>query len=180
MWYYHHDFVGMKKVLIIGPSGSGKSTLSRKLGTKLGIEVLHLDRFYWSSGWTKPPADAWLQTVRGLLSRDSWIIDGNYSGTLVQRIEECDTIVFLDFSTVVCLWRVVKRWLVNRLVNKNATRLDMAEGCPEKIDIEFLRWVLGYSRRTRPKVVRLIHENATRKTIVWLRTQSEVDTFVGY
>ncbi|HEV8366450.1 MAG TPA: AAA family ATPase [Pyrinomonadaceae bacterium] len=165
----------MKKVLIIGPSGSGKSTLSRKLGTRLGIEVLHLDRFYWSSGWTKPPADKWLQTVNELLRRDSLIIDGNYSGTLVQRIEACDTIIFLDFSTVVCLWRVVKRWLVNR----NATRPDMAEGCPEKIDIEFIRWVLGYSRRTRPKVVRLIQENAARMTIVWLRTQREVDTFVG-
>jgi len=165
----------MKKVLIIGPSGSGKSTLSRKLGTKLGLEVLHLDRFYWSSGWTKPPADEWLQTVKELLSRDAWIIDGNYSGTLVQRIEACDTIIFLDFSTAVCLWRVVKRWVVNR----NATRPDMAEGCPEKIDIEFIRWVLGYSRRTRPKVVRLIQENAARKTIVWLRTQREVDAFVG-
>ena len=55
----------------------------------------------------------------------------------------------------------------------------MAEGCPEKIDIEFIRWVLGYSRRTRPKVVRLIQENAARKTIVWLRTQREVDAFVG-
>jgi adenylate kinase family enzyme len=164
----------MKKVLIIGPSGSGKSTLSRELGKKLGVEVLHLDRFYWSAGWIKTPEDVWLQTVSELLRRDAWIIDGNYSGTLVQRIEACDTIIFLDMSTVVCIWRIVKRWLVYR----KGTRPDMAEDCVEKLDFEFIRWVLGYSFRTRPKVVKLIHENSARKEIIWLRKQREVHAFI--
>jgi adenylate kinase family enzyme len=161
----------MKRVLIIGPSGSGKSTLSRELGEKLGLEVLHLDSFYWSSGWIKTPADKWLQTLTELLAREAWIIDGNYSGTLPQRIAACDTIVFLDLPTVVCAWRIAKRWLTYR----HTTRPDMAKGCREKLDLEFIQWVLGYSRRTRPKVVRLIKENMATKTIVWLRSRKEVD-----
>ena len=53
----------MKRILIIGPGGSGKSTLARALGEKLGLEVLHLDKFYWSSGWIKQAPDDWQKTV---------------------------------------------------------------------------------------------------------------------
>jgi len=165
----------MKRILIIGPGGSGKSTLSRALGKKLGLEVLHLDRFYWSSGWIKPAPDDWQRTVSQMLARDAWIIDGNYSGTLAQRIEACDTIVFLDLATIVCLWRVTKRWLLHR----KATRPDMAEGCNEKLDIEFITWVHSYSRRSRPKVVKLLQENHTTKKIVWLRSRKDVDRFIN-
>ncbi len=108
------SIVDMNRILVIGPSGSGKSTLSTTLGKKLGIEVLHLDRFYWSCGWIKPLPDAWTQTVSKLLTGDRWIIDGNYSGTLEQRIEACDTIVFLDMRMATCLWRVFKRRLLYR------------------------------------------------------------------
>jgi adenylate kinase family enzyme len=165
----------MKRILIIGPGGSGKSTLSRALGQKLGLEVLHLDKFYWGKGWIKPAPDDWQKTVSQLLARDAWIIDGNYSGTLSQRIEACDTIVFLDLSTLVCMWRVTKRWLFYRRV----TRPDMAEACDEKLDLEFMNWVLGYSRRSRPKVVKLIQENRTTKKIVWLKSSKDVDRFIN-
>jgi adenylate kinase family enzyme len=164
----------MKRVLVIGPGGSGKSTLSRLLGEKLRLEVLHLDRFYWGSGWVKPPINEWLETVRALIARDSWIIDGNYSGTLVERIAACDTIIFLDMPTLVCTLRIAKR----RLLYRNATRPDVAEGCDEKLDFEFISWVLNYSRRHRPKVVKLIEENRSSKNIVWLRSQRAVDEFV--
>lgn len=82
----------MKRVLVIGPGGSGKSTLSTALGEILGIEVIHLDRFYWSAGWIEMPKDKWATTVDELLSRDAWIMDGNYSGTLAKRISASDTI----------------------------------------------------------------------------------------
>ena len=164
----------MKKVLIVGPGGSGKSTLARALGEKLALEVLHLDRFYWSSGWIKPSADEWQKTINELLARESWIIDGNYSGTLVQRIEACDTIIFLDIPTLTCLWRITKR----RLLYRYQTRPDMADGCDEKLDFEFISWVLGYARRSRPKVVKLIEENRTKKKIVWLRSTRAVNEFV--
>jgi adenylate kinase family enzyme len=37
----------MKRVLVVGSGGAGKSTLARRLGGRLGVEVIHLDRFYW-------------------------------------------------------------------------------------------------------------------------------------
>ena len=165
----------MKKILVIGSGGSGKSTLSKRLGEKLGLEVFHLDKFYWRSGWVKPNSNEWIQTVEELLARDAWIIDGNYGGTLMRRVEACDTIVFLDLSKLVCLWRIFKR----RLSYRQQARPDMAEGCFERLNLEFVSWVLNYSRRSRPKVLELIRLNAVDKKIVWLKSPQQVKAFLA-
>jgi adenylate kinase family enzyme len=164
----------MKRVLVIGSGGAGKSTFARRLGDVLNIEVKHLDKLYWRAGWQEPAKDEWLQTVTAVAQEDSWIMDGNFSGTLAQRIQYCDTIVFLDLPRVLCLWRIAKR----RFLNHNRARSDMAEGCPEKLDWSFVQWVWTYSRRSRPKVVRLLQENSGTKEIVWLRSRAEVRRFL--
>lgn len=164
----------MKRVLVIGPGGAGKSTFARRLGEALNIEVTHLDRAYWRAGWTKPSDEDWVQTVTELTSGDAWIIDGNFGGTLELRLKHCDTIIFLDMSRLLCLWRVGKR----RLRYRNRSRPDMAEGCHEKIDLDFILWVWNYVRRSRPRVVGLLRENSEAKQVVWLRSRREVERFV--
>lgn len=165
----------MKRVLVIGPGGAGKSTFARQLGKLLNVQVSHLDRVYWRAGWSKPAQDDWLQAVTELVSGDSWILDGNFGGTLDLRHKHCDTIVFLDMSRLLCLWRVIKR----RMSYRNRSRPDMAEGCPEKIDLEFLSWVWNYSSRSRPKIVKLLREKSEGKEVVWLRSASEVKRFLA-
>src|SRR5688572_15904869 len=152
----------MKKILVIGVGGSGKSTLARQLGELLDIEVKHLDRLYWRPGWTEPSKDEWLNKVKELTNENSWIMDGNFGGTLEVRMQRCDTIVFLDLPRLVCLWGIAKR----RLLYHNRSRPDMAEGCPEKLDWEFVKWIWSYSQRSRPKVVKLLREHSETKRIV--------------
>jgi len=164
----------MRKVLVIGPGGSGKSTFARRLGELLEIQVKHLDAFYWRAGWTKPSNEDWVNTVTELASGDAWIMDGNFGGTLELRLKHCDTIIFLDMPRLLCLWRVTKR----RLRYRNRSRPDMAEGCAEKLDFEFIDWVWNYSRRSRPKVVRLLNEHSGSKQVVWLRSNAEVERFL--
>ena len=163
----------MRKVLVIGSGGAGKSTFARRLGAALGIEVIHLDALYWNPGWVGTPKAEWLATVGELARRDSWIMDGNYSGTLDVRFEACDTVVFLDMSRAVCLWRVFKR----RVLYRDAGRPDMAVGCPEQLTLEFARWVWNYPRRTRPKVTGMLEANEGGKRIVWLRSDADVERF---
>jgi adenylate kinase family enzyme len=164
----------MRRILVIGSGGSGKSTVATRLGALLNLEVSHLDKFFWQPGWVKPATEDWVQTVTELMSRDSWILDGNYSGTLELRFEKCDTIIFLDLSRWLCLWRIVRRVLRYR----KDLRPDMAEGCPEKLDLEFVMWVWNYPRRTKPKVVQLLRERCEGKEIVWLRSRREVEGFL--
>jgi adenylate kinase family enzyme len=165
----------MRKVLVIGPGGAGKSTLANRLGELLDIEVLHLDKFYWQPGWIEMPKPEWLKTVEDLLRRDAWIMDGNYSGSLDVRVKACDTVIFLDMARTLCLWRVFKRALTYR----NQSRPDMAEGCPERLTLEFILWIWNYPNRTRPKILRMLESNAKEKRIVWLRSQSDVKSFLA-
>ncbi len=88
----------MKRVSIIGSGGAGKSTLARRLGKATGIEVVQLDKLHWKAGWIEPSKDEWLKIVSNIIAKDSWIVDGNFGGTMETRIKRCDTIVFLDCS----------------------------------------------------------------------------------
>lgn len=164
----------MRKILIIGSGGAGKSVLARRLGERLGIEVVHLDRLYWRPGWVEPPKDAWRRTVEELAGRDSWIMDGNYSGTLGVRFAACDTVVFLDMPRTLCLRRMLKRVLLYR----RGGRPDMAEGCRERFSLAFARWIWSYPSRSRPKVLEVLASDP-RKKIVRLRSPQEVEQFLA-
>ncbi len=165
----------MKRVLVIGVGGAGKSTFAKRLGEILKIEVTHLDRLYWSAGWKKMEKQEWKERVGELIQGDEWIMDGNYTGTMDVRIKACDTVIFLDIARPVCLWRVCKRALMYR----GRIRPDMAEGCSEKVDLEFLRWIWNYGKEIKPQVLKLLEENAEGKNIVVLRTQKEIDGFLA-
>src|SRR3954470_17949621 len=163
----------MKKILVIGSGGAGKSTFASRLGAILKLEVIHLDSLYWSAGWLEMPKDQWRTTVEELLKKDAWIMDGNYGGTLPARLEACDAVIFLDISRVLCLWRVLKR----RALYRRASRPDMAEGCPEKIDWEFIKWIWDYPRKRRPAILEKLQALSHSKTIIVLKSQTEVENF---
>ena len=165
----------MQRVLVIGSGGSGKSTLAKRLGNVLGLPVIHLDSLYWSPGWIEPDKLQWAETVRKAISQRAWILDGNYSGTLAERIEACDTVGFLDVSRFVCLWRVIGRIAAHR----GKTRPDMPEGCPERLDMAFLLWIWNYPNRTRRKVLAVLQAYRTTKKVIHLRTRTDVERFVN-
>ena len=165
----------MRKVLVIGSGGAGKSTFALRLGARLGLEVIHLDKEHWRPGWVEPPQDEWRRRVEELVARDAWVMDGNYSGTLDVRLAACDTVIFLDLPRAVCLWSVLKRTAAYR----GTSRPDMAEGCPEKIDLEFVQWIWGYRSRSRPKVLALLEQHAHDKRIIRLRSRAEAESFLA-
>lgn len=149
-----------RRILVLGSGGAGKSTLARVLGERLGLEVIHLDAWYWKPGWVETPAAEWEACVADLVARDVWIMDGNYSQTLPLRLAAADGVIFLDLPVWICLWRVF--WRAYR--HRGSTRPDMAPHCAEKLDLAFLRWVRDYPRRSRPRVLSLLaqHPNVLR------------------
>ena len=165
----------MRRVLVIGSGGSGKSTFARRLGERLRLEVIHLDKAYWRPGWVEPPKDEWTKKVEELCGGAEWVMDGNYSGTLDLRMNACDTVIFLDLPRALCAWRILRRAAVYR----GGGRPDMAEGCRESFNLEFLAWVWNYPGHSRPKVLSVIEKHAHEKRIIRLRSRAEVAKFLA-
>jgi adenylate kinase family enzyme len=163
----------MKKIIIIGSSGAGKSTFARRLSKATGLEVIHLDRLYWKPNWTETPKDEWRKMVEDVVQGDSWIIDGNFSGTMEPRFEACDTVIFLETPRTVCIYRILKRVAFYR----KGRRPDMADGCDEKFDWEFLKWVWNYPARSKPKVEALISRFQDKK-IIRLKSKKDIENFL--
>ena len=94
----------MRRILLIGAGGSGKSVLAARIAAQSGLPLIHLDALFWKPGWVETPRDEWKRIVEELIQRDAWVMDGNYGGTLDLRLAACDTVLFLDFPPIVCLW----------------------------------------------------------------------------
>ena len=93
----------MKKIIILGCPGSGKSTFARALRDRTGLSLYHLDMLYWNSDKTNVDKSVFLERLSEVLRQDEWIIDGNYGSTMELRLSACDTAIFLDYPTEVCL-----------------------------------------------------------------------------
>ena len=162
------------KIAILGHSGSGKSTLARALGDKYGLPVLHFDAIHFLPGWVETDRPYKREKVTEFLDAnpEGWVIDGNYSALYYdRRMEEADLIIVLLFGRLNCLRRVTKRFLQYR----GTTRPDMGEGCEEKLDGEFIRWVL-HGGRTRKKQAKYkaLCTKYKEKTVV-IRNQRQLD-----
>ncbi len=164
----------MKRIAIVGCGGAGKSTLSKTLGKILGIEVIHLDRLNWNPGWVETPREELRNKQEKLVKKDSWIFDGNYGATMDVRLQAADTIVFLDMPRLTCFYRVIKR----RMIHHNKTRSDMGEGCPEKLDPEFLKYVWNFSKARRPQLLKRLEQFEGEKRVIILKSNKDVELFL--
>ncbi|MBM3933997.1 MAG: hypothetical protein FJ319_06805 [SAR202 cluster bacterium] len=165
----------MRRVAIVGSGGAGKSTLARRMGEITGLPVVDLDRLYWRPGWTPTPKPEWRETVQRLVEEDLWIIDGNYMSTMGIRIPAADTILFMDYSRIRCMWRTTRRVLTYR----RHVRPDMGEDCPEKINVSCYKWMWNFRKDIRPKIMALIEANRNGKEVYILRNPKDADRLLA-
>lgn len=158
-----------QRIMLIGCGGSGKSTLARQLGQATGLPVIHLDQLGWNAGWQPVPREEFDQKLADVLSRDRWIIDGNYGRTIPERLARCDAVIYLDLPRLVCLTSVFKRIISNH----NHSRIDMADGCPERFDWNFVKWVWSFNRDHREKFLKMLSE-ANDKAVFMIRSRREI------
>jgi adenylate kinase family enzyme len=167
----------MQRILIIGPCGSGKSTLARELGPKLGLPVFHMDQLNWKPGWVESSKDEIRERLATITTTDRWLIDGNYGGTLGERLERADTVLYLDYPIRLCVARLLKRIWTHR----GRTRPDMTEGCPERFDLPFLfyllQWNSGPKLRTEAKLKG--HETKVMRFASPIQLKGWLDSLAG-
>lgn len=165
----------MQRVIVIGSGGAGKSTFARRLAGLTGLPLIHLDRLYWRPGWVETPRDEWKRIVRETVKADRWIIDGNYGATMDIRLAACDTVVLLDLPRIRCIGRALRR----RLEYRGRSRPDMAEGCNEKIDSEYLLWIWRFPQRSLAELERRLATVGDAVRVVRLRSDREIEEYLS-
>ncbi len=164
----------MQRVLILGCCGAGKSTLAKQLSEATGLGVIHLDQHYWKTDWEVSEPEEWGEIVRKLVERPRWIMDGNYAGTLDVRLLKADTVLYLDFPTATCLWRITKR--IARYWGR--TRPDMTDGCRERFDLEFYHYVATFNATRRPAILTKLAAYSERKDVRILKSDAEINRYL--
>ncbi len=157
----------MQKVIVIGCPGSGKSTFSRELAKRTGLPLYHLDLMKWNSDKTTVERAVFLERLSAVLALEKWIIDGNYGSTMEWRMELCDTVVFLDFSTEDCLDGIAQR------MGKERSDMPWVE---TEHDEEFEDYVRAYNTDQRPHVMELLNKYRDKKIII-LKNRAELHNF---
>ena len=160
----------MTKILVIGCPGSGKSTFSGKLHACTGLPLCHLDLLYWNADKSTVEKPVFLQRLREVLDGESWIIDGNYASTLPLRMEFCDTVIFLDYPTELCLQGIAER--------RGKPRSDMPWVETDTEDEEFLSFVRNFASKVRPEILKLA-EAYTEKEFYIFQNRQEAEEFLS-
>ena len=160
---------------IIGSSGAGKSTLSCVLADRLRLPAIHLDQLFWQPGWQKSDHAAFLARVAEAVAAPRWVMDGNFANTLDLRLPRVDTVLWLDYGRLTCLWRVAKR----TLAHLGRVRPDMADGCPERWDLAFLAYIWSFRRRQAPRLARALAEHGTHVHLHVLKTPRDTARYLA-
>ena len=127
----------------------------------VNLPHINLDAFYWKPNWTETSKEEWKIISNELADKDKWVMDGTYNSTLDYRLTKADTIIYLDYPTATCLWRVVKRtWKHHAKV-----RPHMADGCKERWNLDFLHYVLIYNLTRRKMLLNKIGAYTSQKDV---------------
>ncbi|MBR0895059.1 DNA topology modulation protein [Bradyrhizobium tropiciagri] len=141
----------MQRVLVMGSSGSGKSTFARRLSAMTGVPTVSIDALFWKPGWVESDKNEFEHRMIAAAREPRWIMDGNYMryGAGELRRELSDTIIWFDLPRSTCMLGIFRRIAGSY----GQVRPEMAEGCPEKIDLEFFRYVWTYRQQQRPRLL---------------------------
>jgi hypothetical protein len=100
---------GCRRIVIVGRTGSGKTTLARELAGALQVPHVELDSLYFGPEFSTVPLELLRERTAAAIAGDQWVTDGNKRAVRDLVWPRADTIVWLDYSLGVSLWRLGKR-----------------------------------------------------------------------
>jgi putative MATE family efflux protein len=162
----------LERVIVMGGAGAGKSTFSRALGQKLGVPVIHLDRYFFGPGWAKVEFTTVRQRVAEALVPNRWVVDGTYSDLLDLMLPQLDLIIWLEQPFFRRLYRT---WRKTR-IHKNRPRADRPDGAEERFTLSYVWTIMSFGRFT-PSVARRL-EAAAPGRVLCLRGDREAQAFL--
>lgn len=163
-----------KRILVIGCSGSGKSTIARFLSEKYDLPAVHLDVHFWNPGWIMTARDEWRKKIERLAAQDEWIMDGNFASSFDIRFPRADRIIIFKLPRLLCLYRAITRIFK---YNKKKRRPDMADGCDEKFDLTFYKYIWTFGSKEYPTIIENIKKHRCKKKIIFLKSKKSIERF---
>jgi adenylate kinase family enzyme len=162
----------MQRIVVIGTSGSGKTSMARALAARLGLPHVELDSLHWEPNWTEAPTELLRERTLEATAGAGWVVDGNYNKLRDVVWPRADTIVWLDYSLPVVIWRVTIRTLRRML-----TRQVLWSGNRESFRTTFLSrnsillWAWQTHGLNRRRYTAMFEESSNAHlTVVRLRT----------
>lgn len=166
----------MQRILVMGSSGSGKSTFARRLSAITGIPVVSIDALFWKPGWVESDRADFRERLAEVTRQPRWIMDGNYASADGEaRRDVSDTVIWFDLPRSTCMIGILTR--IAKSYGK--VRPEMAPGCPEKIDLEFFRYVWNYRREQRPKLQLFFEGLRPDQTFVTFTDRAQADRYLS-
>lgn len=160
----------MDRIAIVGCGGSGKTHLARQLATLLDLPVTHLDAIYYDQDWNPLAQEEFAARQRELVAAPRWLIEGNYVGTLLIRLDTADTVIFLDLPALTCLLGIAQR----RRRYRGGQHKD---GVYDRVTWEFVKYILGYRQTMRPRMRDLLAEHGSA-TLITLTSRRAAARFL--
>lgn len=172
--------MGMHRIVIIGTSGSGKSTLGETLAHRLGVTFVELDSLFWQPGWTQVSTEVFRERVSRALADESWVVMGNYSRARDLIWSRADTLLWLDYSFPLVIWRLFRR-TVRRIISQE----ELWGGNHESFRKQFLSrdslfiWVLQTHWRYRHELEEVLHQpEYTHLHVIRFKTPRETERWL--
>ena len=156
------------RVLVLGCPGSGKSTFARKLQELTGLPLYHLDNLWWKPDRTHITREEFDRSLAELLTREKWILDGDYSRTYEPRLRACDAVFFLDYPEELCMEGVTCR------VGQDRGDIPWTE---QRLDPELVRLVRQYRELQRPRLLALFAQYPEKRVVVF-RSREEAQAWL--
>lgn len=125
------------RIMILGLTNAGKSTLALALSDKLGVPAIHLDQLKHlpNTNWQER-SDADFQALHdAAITGDGWVMDGNYTRLMPQRIERATGIIVVTDT----LFTRYRRYFIRTLIQRQ--RAGGLEGGEDRVNWKMLHWL---------------------------------------
>ena len=131
--------------------------------------LYYLDMIWHKPDGTNISREEFDEKLRSIMSRDSWIIDGNYQRTLETRIKACDTVFLFDLPTETCIEGALSR------IGKRREDMPWFEN---ELDPGFRQWIESFRENQLPEIYKLLEKYKNGRQIVVFRTREQADKFI--
>lgn len=159
----------MRKIIVIGCPGSGKTTFAEKLQMATNLPLYYLDAIWHKPDKTHISREEYDSILAKIFQTEEWIIDGNYSRTIEERIQKSDTIFLFDLPTDVCLKGAIERLGKERY---DVPWIDM------ELDSNFKKQIEEFPDKVLPRIYELLTKYKDGKQVIIFKTRAEADEYL--